>query len=72
MKLGRNMNLFGTESKTRDAGRQDMQKYIGPAAYGILWSYLPCLESMATIPEMQGLPEVKHFHMIVQSELGMH
>lgn len=65
------MNLFEAESETGDTGRQDMQKYIGPAAYGILGSHFPCLESMAAIPEMQGFPEVKHFVTMIQSGLGL-
>jgi hypothetical protein len=59
------MNLFGAKSKTRDASGKNMQKYICPAAYGILRSYFPGLESMASIPEMQGFPKVEDLNMDV-------
>jgi hypothetical protein len=47
-----------------------MQEHICPAAYGILRSYFPGLESMASIPEMQGFPKVEDLDMIFQMNLN--
>jgi hypothetical protein len=65
------MNLFKTKSETRDTGRQDMQEYICPAAYGILGRYFPGLESIASIPEMQWFPKVEYLSTMVQSGFGV-